>query len=104
MTCPYRYWHDIINHWICKLAFQECPEGYLYDFQFQECSTYKENEEKKMRNKSIKCPNCGKKQLNPSIAPTEGFLNHGQLNQKWYFCGKCMSYFRELFLKEKGLV
>ena len=45
--------------------------------------------------KPIKCPNCGRKQLYPSIPPNDALLNHAQLNQKWYFCGKCMTYFQE---------
>ena len=46
MTCPYRYYNSFgIESWMCKLAFQKCPEGHLDGFQFKECSTYREHEE-----------------------------------------------------------
>jgi len=47
------------------------------------------------KNKPIKCPHCGRKQAFPSISPNKILLNRNQLNKKWYFCGKCMSYFQE---------
>jgi len=52
MVCPYRYYDGMSKGiagfegepWRCKLAFQRCPEGYLDNFLFEECSTYKEKE------------------------------------------------------------
>jgi len=45
MTCPYREWNMILNNWACEIIYQDCPEVYLDDFQYKECSTYREHEE-----------------------------------------------------------
>lgn len=48
MTCPYRYWDSFaVENWMCKLALQRCPEGYLEGFVSEECSTYKEQIKKR---------------------------------------------------------
>ena len=47
MSCPYKF-HDftVNDDWMCNLAHQKCPECYLMWFDFKECSTYKEEENK----------------------------------------------------------
>lgn len=50
LVCPHRYYDGILNGiagfegqpWMCRLAFQRCPTGKLENFDFNECSTYKE--------------------------------------------------------------
>lgn len=45
--------------------------------------------------KPIRCIYCGKKKAFLSVAPNGKLLNHDQLGKKWYFCGKCMTYFQK---------
>ena len=42
MTCPYRWYNPNFKRDVCSIAYQNCPEVSLEGFDYEECSTYKE--------------------------------------------------------------
>ncbi len=42
MSCPYKHYNPNMKCWWCSIVYQQCPESLMDGFDFNECSTYKE--------------------------------------------------------------